>query len=759
MSESAPHAVFLSYASQDAAAARRICDALRAAGVEVWFDQSELVGGDAWDQKIRGQIKACALFVPVISAESQARREGYFRLEWKLAAQRTQTIADGTPFLLPVVIDATRDSEALVPEEFRAVQWTRLAGGETTPAFVARVKNLLGPEVAPASSRPSEKAGQMPARHQPVGLRVPAAAWMAAIGLLVAAGWFWRQQTNPVATSMPNAGAATRPPTSEKSPALPTDKSIAVLPFANMSEDKDASAFFSDGVHEDILTNLANIREFRVVPRPSVEPYRGTKKSLPLIAQELRVAYILTGSVRRAGNQVRVSGALINARTEENVWANFYDKSLTNIFSIQTELATDIAQALKTVLSPEEKTLVARRPTESTAAYEQFLKAREVRRGFGAPEANARAMEPFLLEAVRLDPNYAAAYAELVYVYSVGGTAAEKEAMRPKAQSAVDRAVQLAQDSPEVILALGDFYLGSGDPGRAVEQYERFGRLRPKDPDYLARLAEAYQGQGSAMAPKTWEIRKQLEDVDPGNMANLYRTVNLLVTGRRYADAIAVQRRIVARLPDELNPREYLAQLAFLRDGATQPLEKFWSETKPEAFDRGIGRWRTWLRDQGRLDEAVSFDLTHRLDGDAETINVAIIHAARGDLAAARARLGDLPDRLRGRTAPGGPAANNAGSWINLGTIAGALGNREEALQCAKRALELMPASRAPQRNLARLHAWAGDKEAALAELRRFFPTGGNVHQARGHPDYFPLHGDPRFEALLNDPKNNQPLF
>lgn len=129
-------AVFLSYASQDAEAARRICEALRAAGVEVWFDQSELVGGDAWDQKIRRQIKECVLFLPVVSTNTEARREGYFRLEWKLAAQRTHTIADGTPFLLPVVVDDVRDAEALVPEEFRAVQWTRLSEGKVTKRYV-----------------------------------------------------------------------------------------------------------------------------------------------------------------------------------------------------------------------------------------------------------------------------------------------------------------------------------------------------------------------------------------------------------------------------------------------------------------------------------------------------------------------------------------------------------------------------------------------------------------------------------------------
>jgi len=164
MSDSQPatanRAVFLSYASQDAEAVERIAVALRAAGVEVWFDKDELVGGDAWDQKIRGQIASCALFLPVISAATQARREGYFRIEWKLAAQRTHAMADGTPFLLPVVIDGTRDAEALVPTEFKVVQWTRQPGGETSPALVARVQKLLsGSEMEAGRPRSAEYSG------------------------------------------------------------------------------------------------------------------------------------------------------------------------------------------------------------------------------------------------------------------------------------------------------------------------------------------------------------------------------------------------------------------------------------------------------------------------------------------------------------------------------------------------------------------------------------------------------------------------
>jgi predicted ATPase len=165
MSEPAK-AVFLSYASQDADAAGRICDALRTAGLEAWFDQSALRSGDAWDALIRRQIKECALFVPIISANTQAREEGYFRREWNLAAHRTLDMADDRAFLLPVVIDATTDVNARVPEKFREVQWTRLPAGETSPVFVERVLRLMSVgvampsrEIPPTAARADEAAG------------------------------------------------------------------------------------------------------------------------------------------------------------------------------------------------------------------------------------------------------------------------------------------------------------------------------------------------------------------------------------------------------------------------------------------------------------------------------------------------------------------------------------------------------------------------------------------------------------------------
>ncbi|MGA2694393.1 MAG: toll/interleukin-1 receptor domain-containing protein, partial [Opitutaceae bacterium] len=226
-------AVFLSYASQDAEAAKRICEALRSAGVEVWFDQNELVGGDQWDGKIRGQISSCALFVPIISANTQVRLEGYFRLEWKLAAQRTHMMSERTAFLLPVIIDATRDAEADVPGEFRAVQFTRLPGGETPPVFCARLKALLDGQQRPNDGRTkAPRSGT----DEPLPLKARRAWFVSVvIGLVVVAS---------VAGWQPWKGRAPLPGTS---PAAPT-------PAAELREKVKTILGKTNLVREDLST-------------------------------------------------------------------------------------------------------------------------------------------------------------------------------------------------------------------------------------------------------------------------------------------------------------------------------------------------------------------------------------------------------------------------------------------------------------------------------------------------------------------------
>src|SRR5580700_7069001 len=235
-------AVFLSYASQDGEAARHICDALRSAGVEVWFDQSELRGGDAWDRQIRKHIQDCALFIPIISATTQERLEGYFRREWKLAVDRTHDMAEGKPFLVPVVIDDTNDQGAEVPESFRAVQWTRLPHGATPPAFVERVLRLL----SPGQSRTSTMARASPPPTS--GVATPArepsrASWrshpavLLVLAVVVLAGGYFAVERFVLSKRVPDVrpASAAALQSAASVPSATPEKSIAVLPFVDMS--------------------------------------------------------------------------------------------------------------------------------------------------------------------------------------------------------------------------------------------------------------------------------------------------------------------------------------------------------------------------------------------------------------------------------------------------------------------------------------------------------------------------------------------
>src|SRR5580765_930860 len=182
-------AVFLSYASQDAEAARRICEALRASGIEVWFDQSELRGGDAWDHNIRQQIHDCSLFIPVISQHTDERKEGYFRLEWKLAVDRSHLMADDAAFLLPIVIDGTTDAHARVPDKFRSVQWTRLPGGQAPSAFCQRVAALLAGTAVPARAFATSVAGGKVPGRRPLRRSVIAVTGLLVIAVIGVLSW------------------------------------------------------------------------------------------------------------------------------------------------------------------------------------------------------------------------------------------------------------------------------------------------------------------------------------------------------------------------------------------------------------------------------------------------------------------------------------------------------------------------------------------------------------------------------------------
>lgn len=770
---SAPHrAVFLSYAREDAEPTRRIADALRAFGIEVWFDQNELRGGDSWDQKIRRQIKECALFVPVISATTQARGEGYFRREWKLGVDRTHDMAGGVAFIMPLVIDETSESDALVPEEFMRYQWTRLPHGVPSPEFVMQVKRLL--------ETPRSAATERDRMHQPVSAHahtyspvpppttgLPKWIWAAVAIVAVGAVAAWVGLRKPAPAAEPAQPVVALAPVPAAAPVV-NGKSIAVLPFNNMSEDK-SNAFFADGIHEDILTNLALVRELHVVSSTSVMQYRGTTKPIRQIGSELGVAYVLEGSVQRAGNKVRVTGQLIDARTDEHIWAKAYDRDLTDIFAIQSELSQEIAHALAAALSPQEKALIDRRPTENLAAYDAYLKAREMRQRNSAGTLES---EPFLKEAVRLDPKFALAWAELAssIAQSYFNDVDHSDERFAEAKAAIDTAVRLAPDDPDVIERLGDYYYyGYRDYERATEQYLRLAVLRPNDAAVFGSLGFIHRRQGrwnEAVA----ELKRAAE-LEPRDLRFGHTLVQLLLGLNRYDEAAAVQAKICAMFPDSLVDLAQTATIPFAARGSVRETQEAIARLTPEQRNQPVALyWRkSWARAFGDWDEAIKLDRQQRyFDAYGEShwsqdITAAYVLWAHGDQAAART--------LAGQAILAGKAdliqKPSATDWMNLAGAQALVGDKAEALRSAQTAKDMVPESRdavtGPPLSLgyAQILAWVGEKDRALAELARLLrtPFGENIYAAKSGLGWLPLRGDPRFEVLVNDPKNNAPLF
>ena len=317
-------AVFLSYASEDAEAASRICEALRAVGVEVWFDRSELRGGDAWDAQIKKQIHDCALFVPLISAHTNARIEGYFRGEWNLATRRLVNRAQNAAFLVPVVIDETREADAIVPEEFLRAQWTWLPGGETPPAFAQRVRQLLGLHRAPPRSAKAAASGAVEPGAVGPGFVRPRATpgtrrfGLALIALLLVLGagalWYY-QRADDAPTAKPELAAA-----APVLPVGPDDKSIAVLPFADMSPEKNQE-YMADGIADELLNLLAQAPDLKVIARTSSFAFKGQNIEVSEIAKRLNVANVLEGSVRKSGNKLRITAQLIRTADSTHLWS------------------------------------------------------------------------------------------------------------------------------------------------------------------------------------------------------------------------------------------------------------------------------------------------------------------------------------------------------------------------------------------------------------------------------------------------------
>ena len=396
-------AVFLSYASQDTDAARQICAALQGDGIEVWLDTSELRGGDAWDTAIRKQIKDCALFMPIISANTRARAEGYFRLEWKLAVDRSHLMAAERAFLLPVVIDDTSDANALVPEKFREVQWTYLQAGEIPANFVERVAGLLaqGDRVLPAAVPPRPGA-------------IPAAA----------------PQRDANAIDL-----------------------VAVLPFENTTGDP-AIEYLSDGIAECLINKLSSLKGLRVISRTSAFAFKGRAMEPTEIGRKLGADAIILGSLSQRGSSVAITAELVHVGDATQLWGERYSRPADDLMQVEGEIAATIARTLRRKLSGGEKARLVRAETSDPEAWRLYLRGRAFL--CGNQQEMDKSVDCFQ-QAVARAPDYAMAYAGLAEAYTTQAylRAVDRTEFVEKARAAVTRALKLDPDLAEAHTAQG----------------------------------------------------------------------------------------------------------------------------------------------------------------------------------------------------------------------------------------------------------------------------------------------------------------
>jgi len=786
----ASRAVFLSYASQDAETARRICETLRAAGVEVWFDvDGGLEHGDEWDAKIRRQIKECVLFIPLISANTQARHEGYFRLEWELAAERAMSIASGVAFILPVIIDATREPDALVPDRFRKVQWTRLPGGVVSPDVLQRFVKLWSHRVGVVAHHAAQETAQVssPAPRE-VGRRVPAAAWgIALVAVTLAVGGYsWlKRSPEPAPIAAEPAGAGTRPPTTEKSALPAADKSLVVLPLENLSPDPD-NAFFTDGMHQEITLTLGRIPDLRVISRASALAFKGGGVAIAEVARKVNVANVITGSVRRDGNQVRIQLELRRASDEALLWSQTFNKGVGDQLATQTEIANDVARALQ--LRNTTGTMQwARLFTQNSEAYDRFLKTLELyntpfgrgAKGLSMAEECVRRFE----EVLRLDPQFSVATSYLSRAHT---NAAGRSTDRAAKERHAAEAKRLAEEFSKALPggagdgALANYYSNiENNYERSLTYAQNVVRALPNDASgyhYLAialsglgrfREAEATYRHALAIDPLTTTYSEGLiaalsalrEDVEMEKAIDHY----VSLTGSKAGFArIAWARYIVrAEVPKDLtavDPRDQLSMLWTTRrfTEALAKCDEVLTGAVSSEFERAL--WLGW--------KCLLLDTMSRSGTE--------LAEAKGSLVALTEKWAQLsPDKSVGvRDSLGGGVRQNMGVGLpenlrSLGAwVFSCLGRGDEAVSTSKAAVERWNPKSEPrqlwfsERDAAAIYARFGRKKEAIALLRHLLsvPSHVTVPLLRASPSWDNLRDDPEFKALLADPKNSAPL-
>ena len=594
------------------------------------------------------------------------------------------------------------------------------------------------------------------------------AAAILIIAVLAAGALLWSRHTSQNGRSI-----AASPSTAVASPASVAavpEKSIAVLPFENLSRDPD-NAFFTDGVQDEILTDLAKIADLKVISRTSVMQYKtGVQRNLREIGQQLGVAHLLEGSVQRAANRVRVNAQLIDTRSDAHLWAQTYDRDLADVFAIQSEIAKTIADQLQAKLSPSEKSAIEQAPTTDVTAFDLYSRANTLIYSSSFSNSNRQKLlqaADLLNQAVARDPAFFLAYCQLVYahdnLYFLGGE--HIPARLALAEAALDAAFRLRPNAGEAHLARAEnLYRGYLDYDGALAELDIARRTLPNDPRVFELTGYIRRRQGRH-EEGLHNLERALE-LDPRNFFTLQQIALSYLGLRRYPEEAAVLDRALAINPNDVDTKVARALIDFDQKADTRQLHQTIDSIRARNHDAIQGVADSWLacalaeRDAGAAEAALA-----ALGGNVFGADAVQLHQAFGEGLIARmtkdegkARSSFTAARTQQEKVVQAQPEYGPALCV-LGLIDAGLGRKEDALSEGRRANELMPVEKDSINGAHMIEyfaitaAWVGEKDLAVEELAKAeqLPGLGTITygQLKLLPYWDPLRGDPRFEKII----------
>jgi TolB-like protein/Tfp pilus assembly protein PilF len=548
------------------------------------------------------------------------------------------------------------------------------------------------------------------------------------------------------------------------------EKSIAVLPFEYLSNDK-ANAYFAEGIQDEILTRLSKIADLKVISRTSTQHYKSAPENLPKIAKQLGVAHILEGRVQKSGDAVRVNVQLIKAANDSHLWADTFDRKLTDIFSVESEVAKAIVDQLRVKLTGDEEQVIAAKPTDNSEAYDAYLRglAFEARSSYSVDLLEKAT--GFYEQAVELDPNFALVWARLsradalLYFTGADPTAGRRDA----AKGALENAQKLQPNSPETLLALGYYqYWVLRDYGLAKTTFKRAQKMLPGSSDVLNSLGAVSRREGH------WDqsvaYSEQALALDPRNVDLLNETASTYVMLRQFPAALKLYDRaldIVPNDPDLMASKAGIYQAEGNLEQAAKLLPEINGQTPHE---KAFGTKFTQLRLERNLDGAIrllqarqaQFHFASEIERGINQVTLAIVQRLAGDTAGAKTNAEQARNTLRPL------CKNQPDNYLFAGMLSladAALGEKDSALMEAERAITLLPSAKdrmyGPgfEENLALIQTMFGANSQAISTLTQllqtpyysWFYSQTPVTPAllSLDPLWDPLRGDPRFEQIV----------